>query len=157
MDASLSRTLQLMHRIVLPLDRVLQGADRKSGCTAAQLSILSAVRYFQATTLGRLAAHEKIAAPTASRIVDGLVRDGLLTRQTEEGDRRAVRLKVTAKGMAAIEIACAAREAALAQALDGLTESEQAALKVVVPGLNRLLGLGPDAIMPEAQPRRRAG
>lgn len=139
----LSRTLQLMHRIVLPLDRLLQVADRKSGCTAAQLSVLSAVRYLGATTLGRVAAHEKIAAPTASRIVEGLVRDGLLTRKVGSGDRRSVRLEVTDKGMAAIEIACAAREKALAEALDGLTEDEQRALKAVVPGLNRVLGLAP--------------
>lgn len=146
--ASLSRTLQLMHRIVLPLDRVLQAADRTSGCTAAQLSILSSVHFFGATTLGRLAAHERIAAPTASRIAEGLVRDGLLTRKIADGDRRAVRLEVTDRGVAAMQIACGAREAALAEALEGLSEDEQAALKAVVPGLNRVLGLGPDAIRP---------
>lgn len=135
-----------MHRIVLPLERVLQAADRKSGCTAAQLSILAAVQHFGATTLNRLAAHERIAAPTASRIVEGLVREGLLTRKAQADDRRAVRLEVTGKGIAAMQVACDAREAALAEALTGLSPDEQAALVIVVPALNRVLGLGPDAV-----------
>lgn len=148
--ASLSRTLQLLHRIVLPLDRLLQTADRESGCTAAQLSILAGVHYLGRTTLNRLAARERISAPTASRIVEGLVREGLLSRGVEAGDRRAVRLEVTKAGVRAIEIACAAREKVLDEALKDLTEDERAALKVAVPGLNRTLGLVPEQAGSEA-------
>ncbi len=149
-NASLSRTLQLMHRIVLPLDRLLQAADRESGCTAAQLSILAGVHYLKRTTLSRLATRERIAAPTASRIVDGLVRAGMLSRIVEAGDRRAVRLEVTGKGIKAIAVACAAREKVLAQALEGLTEAEKDARRMVVPGLNRVLGLVPEPVSAES-------
>lgn len=145
-----SRSLQLFHRVVLPLERLLRRADRKSGCTAAQLSVLAAVRYFGAATLTRIAAHERIALPTASRTVEGLVRTGLLSRLAAPGDRRALRLAVTARGMRAIEIACAAREATLAEAFEDFSAEERAALAILAPALNRVLGLDADvrALMP---------
>lgn len=134
------RTLQLLHRVVLPLDRILQRADRATGCSAAQLSALSAVIYFKATTLSVLAAHERISVPTASRIVESLVRDGLVRRETDRGDRRAVTLSATAKGIGAVETACAARAAALAEALEGLSSADWQAVGGAARAFNRLFG-----------------
>lgn len=140
-----SRALQLLHRIVLPLDRALQVADRKTGCSAAQLSALSVIHYLKANTIGRLAAQEKISVPTASRLFEGLVRQGL-ARRVEGRDRRTSVLEVTDKGIAAIEIACAAREAVLADALKGLSEEEWRGLRSVVGALTRELGVGPESV-----------
>lgn len=142
------RTLQLLHRLVLPLDRILQAADRESGTGAAQLSALGVIIYIGATTLSALAARERISVPTASRIVDSLVRDGLVERVAASGDRRAVRLSATDKGRATIISACDRRAALLAPALSGLNEEERAALSVSVKALNRIFGydrrIGPE-------------
>lgn len=139
-DYDNGRTLQLLHRVVLPLDRALQGADRASGCSAAQLSALGVLLYLGVTTLTGLAARERISLPTASRIVEGLVKSGLVERTTESADRRMVRLAATARGRAVVEAACRARESALAEALGDLSDEEWAALGGAARALNRVFG-----------------
>ncbi len=140
-----SRALQLLHRLVLPLDRALQAADRQTGCSAAQLSALSVIHFLNANTIGRLAAQEKISAPTASRLVEGLVRQGL-ARRADGDDRRSGRIEVTEAGLAAVEAACAAREAILADLLVGLSETEWHQLRAVAGVLARQLKVGPDSV-----------
>lgn len=137
------RTLQLLHRLVLPLDRALQAADRQSGCSAAQLSALSAIRYLDKATVTAIAAHEAIAPPTASRIVESLVGAGLATRQVEPGDRRTSQLAVTEAGQRAIELACDARAEVLAGILRDLDETEWRALRTAAEALNRVFGYVP--------------
>jgi len=39
-----------------------------------------------------------VKQPTLSRVVDGMVRDGLVVRRTTDADRRAVALRLTPKG-----------------------------------------------------------
>lgn len=140
-----SRALQLLHRLVLPLDRALQAADRQTGCSAAQLSALSVIHFLKANTIGRLAAQEKISAPTASRLVEGLVRQGL-ARRADGDDRRSGRIEVTEAGLAAVEAACAAREAILADLMVGLSETEWHQLRAVAGVLARQLKVGPDSV-----------
>jgi DNA-binding MarR family transcriptional regulator len=49
-------------------------------------------------TVGELAAHAGVASPTATRMLDGLERDGLVRRETAPHDRRSVALRLTAAG-----------------------------------------------------------
>ena len=123
------RSLQLLHRLVLPLERTLQAADRSSGCSAAQLSALSAIHYLGKQSITDIAAHERIAPATVSR----------LERPGPE-DRRIMRLAVTARGLQAIETACDARASALRQRLVGLSDAEWAALGDAVRALNTVFG-----------------
>ncbi len=44
-----------------------------------------------------------IAPPTATRMLDGLERDGLVTRRPDEHDRRCVRVSLTAPGRATLK------------------------------------------------------
>jgi DNA-binding MarR family transcriptional regulator len=134
------RTLQLLHRVVLPLDRALQVADRKAGCSAAQLSALGVIIYLKVTTLSALAARERISVPTASRIIDSLVRSGLVTREIDAADRRSVHLRATERGRAAVEMACNAREAVLAETLAGLSDEEWQMLGGTARALVRVFG-----------------
>jgi DNA-binding MarR family transcriptional regulator len=140
----------LLYRLPLPLDRVLQIADRESGCTAAQLNALGVIIYLKATTLTALAAAERIRVPTASRIVDSLVRDGLVERIQEPVDRRAVRLSATDKGRTMIVEACNRRADLLRETLQGLSEKEWIALSVSVKALNRIFGYDRPLINAEA-------
>ncbi len=132
------RTLQLLHRVVLPLDRALQAADRESGCSAAQLSALGVLIYLGVSTLSDLAARERISLPTASRIIDSLVKSGLVARQSDGSDRRAVQLRATERGKRAVEIACRARETVLAEALGELSDEEWQALGGAARALARV-------------------
>jgi DNA-binding MarR family transcriptional regulator len=59
-----------------------------------------------------------LAKPTVTAAVDGLVDRDLITREAVEGDRRSVRLAVTAAGAAALETA----EHSMAERLDRVLE-----------------------------------
>ncbi|HSD78089.1 MAG TPA: MarR family transcriptional regulator [Solirubrobacteraceae bacterium] len=54
-----------------------------------------------ALPVGRLAAHAGIAAPTATRMLDALVRDGLCERERDADDRRCVKVSLTPAGRTA--------------------------------------------------------
>jgi DNA-binding MarR family transcriptional regulator len=65
-----------------------------------------------------LAGRLTLAKPTVTAVVDGLVERGLLKRSTVEGDRRAVRLGITAAGRRAL----ATTEKALTERIGSLLE-----------------------------------
>jgi DNA-binding MarR family transcriptional regulator len=133
--------LRLLHRVSLPLERLLSVADRASGCSSAQLSALSAIIFFGATTITKLAAHEKVSIPTISRIVDSLVAAGLIERQSDPADRRALRLAATAKGRNAVVVAYDGRVELLADTFKSLSDEEWVALAVAAKALNRVFQL----------------
>jgi DNA-binding MarR family transcriptional regulator len=64
----------------------------------------------------RLAERLAVARPTVTAVVDGLVERHLLAREAVEGDRRSIRLRVTADGAAALANA----ETAMAESLEDL-------------------------------------
>ena len=51
----------------------------------------------------QLAARVSVTKPTLTAIVDSLVERGYVRRETTDGDRRAVRLSITANGRTAVE------------------------------------------------------
>ena len=70
------------------------------------------------------------------RIVKRLEAEGLVAREPDPADRRAIRLHLTPAGVRAARRLLAARQAALAPLLDGLGERESTALERL---LERLL------------------
>jgi DNA-binding MarR family transcriptional regulator len=77
-----------------------------------------------------------------SRIVDGLVRDGLATRETDSSNRRMVRIGATDAGRRMLEAGRARRVRALTARLRRLSESEQRALARGAEILERVTKLG---------------
>jgi DNA-binding MarR family transcriptional regulator len=59
-----------------------------------------------------------VAKPTITAVVDGLVERGFLTREAVAGDRRSLRLVVTANGRKALTAAESSMAAAIADVLD---------------------------------------
>jgi DNA-binding MarR family transcriptional regulator len=59
-----------------------------------------------------------VAKPTITAVVDGLVERGCLTREAVAGDRRSLRLVVTANGRKALIAAESSMAAAIADVLD---------------------------------------
>jgi MarR family transcriptional regulator, organic hydroperoxide resistance regulator len=100
-----------------------------SGLSLAQYQLLEGLRSAGELTVSELAVGAGVAAPTATRMLDGLVRDGQVTRRTSDRDRRAVLISLTEDGRAAVEDAARRVEAARARVRDSLTpvEQEQAA------------------------------
>jgi DNA-binding MarR family transcriptional regulator len=87
-----------LHSAAIHLLRRVRRVDEATGLSAARLSALSVVVFGGPTTLGALARAEQVTAPTMSKLVDALEREGLVTRLADERDRRAVLVRPTAEG-----------------------------------------------------------
>ena len=68
------------------------------GLTPARASALSIMVFGGRVTIGQLAQAEHVSAPTMTRLVVGLERDGLVRRQDDPDDGRIVWLEATARG-----------------------------------------------------------
>ena len=101
---------------VLRLFRALERVD--AGLTPHQYRILK-LAGSGGERSARLAERLAVARPTLTATADGLVAAGLVHRQAEPGDRRVVRLCLTAAGQAALERADAAYAGWLSSLLDG--------------------------------------
>ena len=113
--------------------------QRTSGnLTFSQTSALVAVEKVGPIRLGELAARERVAAPSMTRTVSGLVEAGLLHRAGDPQDGRSFLLSITGLGREFIEGLRTERNAALAEGVARLTEQEYAALRAALPVLEHL-------------------
>ena len=80
--------------------RAFNRALGESGGSVPVWLILSSLKGERWRTQQDLARAVGIEGPTLTRHVDALERDGLVTRQRDTGDRRAVRVELTAAGEA---------------------------------------------------------
>jgi DNA-binding MarR family transcriptional regulator len=86
-------------RVLARVSRVLESAD--SGLTLPQYRMLSALADGGQRS-ARVAERLAIRKPTATALADGLAAAGYLERESEPGDRRIVRLRMTSTGEAAL-------------------------------------------------------
>src|SRR5262245_21677423 len=94
------------------------------GLTAARASALSVVVFGGPVTIGQLAKAEQVAAPTMTRLVVGMERDGLLKRERDERDGRIVWLRATPKAARVLDEGRHRRVGALASALAPLDAAD---------------------------------
>ena len=87
-----------LHSAAIHLLRRVRKVDEESGLSAARLSALSVLVFGGPRTLGGLARAEQVSAPTMSKLVDALEREGLVTREADERDGRAVLVTPTVEG-----------------------------------------------------------
>ena len=124
---------------VLRLSRRLRKHDL-AGLTPSQLSTLSYVGASGPVRLGDLAAAERIAPSTLTRLVNVLESRGYVQRQPAPDDARASLVTVTESGRAALERIRAEGTAMLADILRTLPPDQLAALEVALPALESLAG-----------------
>ena len=122
---------------VLRLSRRLR-QQTAGDITASQLSALSAVAKHGEVSLGALAAIERIAPPSMTRIAASLEEQGLVERRVDAADRRVARVVVSPAGEALLAENRTRRDAFLAARLQDLTPEERAILAKAVPLLERL-------------------
>ena len=106
--------------------------------TFSQTSALVAVEKVGPIRLGELAARERVAAPSMTRTVSGLVEAGLLHRAGDPQDGRSFLLSITDVGRGFLEGLRTERNAALAEGVAHLTPEEYAALRAALPVLEHL-------------------
>jgi len=124
------------------LRRVHEVDDEAMGISPSRASALSVLVFGGPRSLTALARAERVTAATMSRLVGALEGEGLVRRETDESDARAIRLHATPKGRRILERGRARRldllESLLADASDGEVEALHTAASVV----ERALGSG---------------
>jgi DNA-binding MarR family transcriptional regulator len=127
-----------LHSGAIHLLRRVRRQDEATGLTAARASALSVIVFGGPLPLGDLARAEQVSAPTMSRLIQGLVRDGLVQREVDPKDRRIVRLRATSKGARLLQQGRQRRVAALAEVLSSLSPRELTTLADATQILDRL-------------------
>jgi DNA-binding MarR family transcriptional regulator len=127
-----------VHRAAIALLRRLRKTDSGMGLTPPQASALSVLVFGGPKTLLALAAAEGVTAPTMSRLVAAMERDGLATKTVDTADRRVVRVAPTARGRALLEAGRARRLQTLASDIRELSRHERAMLTQGTAILDRL-------------------
>jgi DNA-binding MarR family transcriptional regulator len=117
--------------------------DEETGLTAARLSALSVLVFGGPATLGDLARAEQVSAPTMSKLVSALERDGLAVREANERDRRSVVIRATDAGIRILREGRTRRIDELTALLAGTTDEELGVLEAAVTVLEGALARPP--------------
>lgn len=131
-------TASAINGAAIHLLRGLRATDLASGLTAARLSALSVLVFGGPRTMGRLADAEGVAAPTMTRIVDGLVTLGLVCREPHPDSARMVQVTATPEGDRTMRSARDRRLTALQSAMAELSPTRQAAITAAADALQDL-------------------
>jgi DNA-binding MarR family transcriptional regulator len=144
-----------LERLVANLVRELGNAGRRPGAdlTLGERFALATVADRGALRLGAVASALGTSQATASRTVDALVEKGLLTREADPDDRRAIRITATARGNRILSRRRALLATLLAGALDALDPPHQRQLLEHLRAITDHLA---DAATPHRRPRTGA-
>jgi DNA-binding MarR family transcriptional regulator len=134
------RVADRLHSAAIHLLRRLRVEDEALGISAPRLSVLSVLVFAGPRRIGELARVEQVEPPTMSRLVDGLVRDGLAVREPDPDDARAVQVRATPTGARTLRRGRARRLETLRTTLASLSPTDLAALGSGVEVLERALG-----------------
>src|SRR5438128_637119 len=121
---SLEEVARSLHSNAIHLLRRVRTEDSAMGIGPAQASALSVVVFGGPLTLNELAGAEQVRPPTMSRVVEALVREGLVRRQINKEDRRSVKIFATDKGTKIIHEGRNRREKRLIKLLSQLGTDE---------------------------------
>jgi DNA-binding MarR family transcriptional regulator len=113
-----------LHSAALHLLRRLRIEDDLLGVSPPRLSALSVVVFAGPLPIGALATAEGVAAPTMTRLVDGLERDGFVKRRRDPADARGVLVEATPAGKRILTRGRAQRVQTLAASLAALSPEE---------------------------------
>jgi DNA-binding MarR family transcriptional regulator len=126
---------------VARLSRLSRIAPGAADLTPSQLSVLAAVESNPRMRIGDLATGQNLSAPSATRIVQGLVELGHLQRQVDPDDKRACPLNVTASGLDALATIRSQTTDLINMRLTELPRADQTKLHLAVTALEGLAGL----------------
>jgi DNA-binding MarR family transcriptional regulator len=122
-SASTNRNLaaaDALHSAAIHLLRGIRKEDAKSGVGPARLSALSVLVFAGPMRITELAALEQVRPPTMTKVVAGLEGAGLVRRQVDATDARAVRIEATARGTKLLQEGRRRRVQRLSRALQTL-------------------------------------
>jgi DNA-binding MarR family transcriptional regulator len=127
-----------IYLFVQHLGRRLRDIDARSGLTPARFSALASLRFHASRNIGDLAADERVRAPSMTRLVRDMERDGLVARTPDPVDGRGVLIELTPSAAALFDTVRAEKIALVADFLDTLTEQARSAITVAFAALDDL-------------------
>jgi DNA-binding MarR family transcriptional regulator len=134
-DSGLASQLRIS---VMRLGRRLRLERADDGMTLNQLAVTGMLAQHGPTSIGELAALEKVRPPSMTRTVGCLEEAGLVRRVPHPVDRRQVVVELTPAGLERVLADRRQRDAWLAQRIKELTKAEREALRAAAPILERL-------------------
>ena len=135
-DAGLASQLRVS---VMRLARRLRNernADNPLG--VGSISVLGLLLRHGESTVGQLAAHERVQPPSMTRTVSFLVDEGYAVRRPSETDGRSTLVEISDTGREILLADRRRRDAWLARQLKDLTPEERELLREVVPLIEKL-------------------
>jgi DNA-binding MarR family transcriptional regulator len=128
--------------------RALHGSQdpswMESDLTMAQLKALAVIWRSDTLPVSGVAHRLGVGLPTASHLVDCLVRAGLVERHSDPADRRVVHCAVTAAGRSLVEETYRGRTAVLARLVGRLDDATRAGLCRALTRLTELAAADPE-------------
>ena len=124
---------------LLRASRLLRREAQKAGFSALDAQFLGTIFKQPGVSGGELAEAEQMSAPSMSAHLKRLEAAGWIEREPPgEGDRRRVGLRVTAEGVAALEVIRARRNAWLVRRLEALSSKDRRMIAAAAEPLRRL-------------------
>jgi len=120
------------------LNRLLTQQQGEDSVSFAQLSALVMIERFGPIRVGDLAQRERVAAPSMTRTLAGLVAAGWVQREPDPEDGLSFMVTLSPVGEALIARVRQERTALLVRGMDRLSAEKQAALRAAVPVLEQL-------------------
>jgi DNA-binding MarR family transcriptional regulator len=105
---------------------------RALGLTSQQFWFLNAARELPGASLGEIARRQRMAAPTASRLAEGLARRGLVRTAQDDRDRRALRVLLTPAGTKLAGRIAPVAASVRSAVVRGMSRREQDALRAAL-------------------------
>ncbi len=135
-DAGLASELRLS---VARLARRLRSErDPANPLSVGAMSVLGVLIRNGESTIGQLAAHERVQPPSMTRRVNALVDEGYVVRRPSPDDGRVVLIEISEKGRQTLYADRRQRDAFLVRQLSKLTAEERALIRRAAPLIERL-------------------
>jgi DNA-binding MarR family transcriptional regulator len=120
------------------LHRLLLQQPNANQVSFAQLSALVMIERHGPMRVGDLALKERVAAPSMTRTLSGLVAAGWVERQPDPDDGRSFTVTLTPSGQRLIARVRQERTAVLVQGMERLSDDQRGALLAAIPVLEQL-------------------
>jgi DNA-binding MarR family transcriptional regulator len=127
-----------IYLFVQHLGRRLRDIDARAGLTPARFSAMASLRYHGSRNIGDLAGDERVKAPSMTRLVRDMERDGLVRRSPDPDDGRGVLIALTPEAAALVDATRDAKIALVADFLETLSPRTRAAIGVAFAALDEL-------------------
>ena len=99
-------------------------SQRSTDLSVPQFRALAYLKTNDGASLSSLASHLGLTLPSMSKLIDGLVSRGFVTRNEHQRDRRKIYLQLTAAGKSELEAAYDHTQAFLVKRLSGLAKDD---------------------------------